>query len=46
MAMADLDVPWDADDILSGGVMANTPQSWKNVNLVVKGESDFENGCV
>ncbi len=46
MAKAEVEEPWDVDDILRADHVANTPQSWRNVNLVVKGESDVETVCV
>ncbi len=38
MANSEVDVPWDVDDILSGDVLVDAPQSWRNVKCVIKGE--------
>ncbi len=46
MAKAEVEEPWDVDDILSGVVLPNSPQSWRNVKLVLKGESEFDKCCV
>ncbi len=43
MAEAELEAPWDEDDILNRGDEPNVPQAWRNVKLLTKGGTTFDN---